>query len=131
MLSQIATDIRKNSTYANTLLCACKDGNGMPHVASRDTSKTLEDPSKSTNLQQRSFTLSKIFPHSLHAGEAMTLKVADMDIVIIKKYGRCSSDTFLTCIHEKISSLRHGVSKKMTIPRDFFNIAGYEMQHSK
>ena len=57
----------------------------------------------------------------------MALKLANMDIVMIKKYGRWSSETFLTHTHEQISSLGHGVSKAMAQPRDFFNIAGYKI----
>ena len=66
-------------------------------------------------------------PAFVALGGAMELKLANMDIVMIKKYGRWSSDTFLTYIHEQISSLGHGVSKAMAQPRDFFNIAGYEI----
>ena len=127
MLAKIVNNIRKHSSDPNTMLCAYKNGNGMGHVASRDISKTLKDAAKATDMQQRGFPISRICPHSLRAGGAMALKLANMDIVMIKKYGRWSSDTFLTYIHEQISSLGHGVSKAMAQPRDFFNIAGYEI----
>ena len=127
MLAKIVNNIRKHSSDPNTMLCAYKNGNGMGHVASRDISKTLKDAAKATDMQQRGFPTSRICPHSLRAGGAMALKLANMDIVMIKKYGRWSSDTFLTYMHEQISSLGHGVSKAMAQLRDFFNIAGYEI----
>ena len=81
----------------------------------------------SLNLQQCGIDIDLVGVHSLRAGGAMALKLASMDIVMTKKHGRWLLETFLKCIHEQMSSLGHGVSKAMAQPRDFFNIAGYEM----
>ena len=129
MLAQIVTDIRKYFSDPNTMLCAHKNGNGMSHVASKDVNKILKDAARKTSIQKRRFPLSMMCPHSLRAGGAMSLKLANMDIVIIKTYGWWSSDTFLTHIHDQTSPLRHGVSKAMAQPRKFFNIVGYETWH--
>ena len=119
MLAQIVTDIINHFSDINTLLCACNHGNGMDNAASKDIIKTLKDAAKVTDLQQCGFILSRMCPHSLRARGAMALKLANADIVMIKRHDRWSSETFLICMHEQISSLGHGVSKAMDQPRDF------------
>ena len=85
----------------------------MAHVACKDISKTLKDAAKSTDLQQRGFTLSSTCPHSLRAGGTMTLKLANMDILMIKNHNQWSLDMLLTYAHDQISSLGDGISKAM------------------
>ena len=56
----------------------------------------------------------------------MALKLENMDIITIKKYGRWSSDTFLAHIHEQILALGVNMSKTMAIPYNAFNVAAIQ-----
>ena len=113
MLAQIVTDMRKDSSDINTLMCEHKNWNGMDRTASKDMGKTLKDTAKVTNLQQCGFTLSRACPHSSRAGCSIVLKLSNVGIAMIKKCGRWSSGTFLTCMHEQTSSLGRCVSIEM------------------
>ena len=61
--------------------------------------------------------------HSLRAGGAMAMHLNGIDPNTIKKMGRWSSDTFLMYIHEQIAAFSNNVSKRMSNPITFHNIA--------
>ena len=74
----------------------------------------------------RGFPQDQLGSHSLRAGGAMALKMNGIDSMLIKKYGRWSSDTFLTYIHEQIAGLADGVSAAMARTMHFYNVAGFD-----
>ena len=136
ILSQIVTDMIKHSIDNNTLPCTRKHGRGMSNVASKGICKTLKDAAKARNLQQRGFPVSRTCLHPLCAGSAMSLKLANGHIQMIKKHGWRSSDTSLTHAHDHTCTrasivTRNGVYKAMDQLHDFPNITGCEMQHTK
>ena len=51
------------------------------------------------------------------------MKLNVTEVMRIKKHGRWSSDSFLTCIYEKIAGLTTGVSRKMATNIRFYNVA--------
>ena len=61
--------------------------------------------------------------HSLCAGGAMALKFHGYDDTTIMKMGRWTSLTFLQYINNQISHLPKDISKKMSIPLPFVNVA--------
>ena len=98
----------------------------MAHVSSKNINEMIRAGAIEMGLTNRGFPLSRLSLHSLRAGGAVALKLGGMDTIMLKKYERWSSDTFLTYIHEQISSLGHGVSKKMATLHNFYNVAGFE-----
>ena len=78
---------------------------------------------KQIGLCKRGYPLNIISPHSLRSGGAMALKLGNIDIIRIKKYGCWSLDTFLEYIHKEISALCVNVSKTMATPHNAFNVA--------
>ena len=64
--------------------------------------------------------------HSLRAGGVMALKLHGYDDTTIMKMGRWTSLTFLQYIHNQIAHLAKDISKKMSIPLPFVNIAAIE-----
>jgi len=54
----------------------------------------------------------------------MALKFAGANREDIKKLGRWSGDTFLMYIHDQIAEYSEGWTKKMAIPRSYFNLEG-------
>ena len=80
---------------------------------------------KKTELYKKGYPLKWLGSHSLKAGRVMELKLNGIDIVMIKKYGRWTSDTFITYIHEQIVHLASGVSTTMAKSISFYNVAGF------
>lgn len=64
--------------------------------------------------------------HSLRAGGAMALYLADVAIEKIRMFGRWTSDTWMMYIHSQIDKLHDGVADKMSMEREFLNIAFIE-----
>ena len=56
----------------------------------------------------------------------MALKLNGVDIVLIKKCGRWTSDTFVAYIHAHIAHLAAGTSTVMVAPIAFYNVAGFK-----
>lgn len=124
-LAHIVKDVCSFSKDDDEMLCAFKQGSVTSHVVNSDISQMIKHTAKVINLPQRGFPLSRLAPHSLRAGGATALAIAGWDTVIIKKYGRWSSCTFLTYIHEQIAALGKNVSKSMATKHRFHNIAGF------
>ena len=64
--------------------------------------------------------------HSLRAGGAMALKLHGVDDSTIMKIGRWTSMTFLMYIHNQIAHINKDLSRKMSRPLPFLNIAAIE-----
>ena len=56
----------------------------------------------------------------------MALRLHGFDDTIIMKIGRWTSLTFLQYIHTQIAHLSEDISKKMSIPLPFLNIASID-----
>ena len=78
---------------------------------------------KALNLHDNGIDADLVGAHSLRAGGAMALKLHGYDEITIMKMGRWRSLTFTQYIHEQIAHLAKDVSKKMSIPLPFLNIA--------
>ena len=124
-LAHIVADVCSFSNDDNELLCAFKQGTTIGHVINSDVSTMIKHTAKVIKLPQRGFPLARLAPHSLRAGGATALAIAGWDTVTIKKYGRWSSCTFLTYIHEQIAALGRNVSKSMSKKYNFYNVAGF------
>ena len=125
-LALLALELRKISTDPNTLLCTFKQHNSISHVVNKGITTLLRQAAIQINLPAKGFPLHRICPHSLRAGGATALKLGGWDVVTIQKYGRWTSTTFLTYIHEQIAHLGKNVSKSMGQQRNFFNVAGFD-----
>ena len=75
------------------------------------------------NLWRQGYDLSRIGTHSIRASGAMALFLNNVPADRIKKVGRWRSDTWLTYIHSQIASLTYGLSRTMSRPVLFHNIA--------
>ena len=117
---------RWSGAEADTLLCVYKIGEKWFHVTSNQVARSVKWLAKEINLESKGFPSALIGSHSLRAGGAMALKLNGIDVMLIKKYGRWSRDTFLTCTHEQIAGLATGVSKTMAREIKFYNIAGFD-----
>ena len=75
------------------------------------------------NLDKKGLVPDQVGSHSLRAGGAMAMHLNKVDHNTIKKMGRWSSDTFLMYIHEQIAAFSSGISKQMSNPIVFQNVA--------
>ena len=74
-------------------------------------------------LQKSGIDPDLVGAHSLRAGGAMTLKLHGFNDTTIMKMGRWTSLTFLQYKHNQIAHLAEDISKKISIPLPFLNIA--------
>ena len=68
---------------------------------------------KKTRFDKKAYLLKRLESHFLRVGEGMALKLNSINIVMIEKYGRWTSNTFITCIHEQIMHLVLGILTTM------------------
>jgi hypothetical protein len=87
------------------------------HITSQHITKALRQAAVRSGLLECGYTLDRISAHSLRAGGAMALKLANYDEALIKKIGRWSSDTWLTYIHSQIACLTTGIAERMAVTR--------------
>ena len=117
--------IRQHTSDENTMLGTHFDKRGYKKfVYSDDIVKSVRLAATALNLTKKGLHPSLLGSHSLRSGGAMAMKLNGEGTDTIRKCGRWSSDTFLMCIHEQISALGRGLSKRMATPTPFFNIAG-------
>jgi integrase len=101
--------------------------NGEWHsVRSNDIIQMVRAAAKALHLDKQGIDPDLIGAHSLRAGGAMALKLHGFDNITIMKMGRWTSLTFTQYIHNQIAHLAKDVSKKMSIPLPFLNIASIE-----
>ena len=125
LLLKLVTELLKDGASSDTLLCAYNMNGTWCHIADKDITALVKWIAKKSNMHKKGFPLNRIGSHSLRAGGAMALKLNGIDTVLIKKYGRWTSDTFITYIHEQIAHLAAGVSTAMTANLAFHNVAGF------
>jgi hypothetical protein len=93
------------------------------YVLSKHVSQVLQQAAFRTTIWLEGFELSRIGPHSIRASGAMALYlngVTEQQICIL---GRWKSKTWLTYIHTQIAAILAGVSRLMSRPLVFHNIA--------
>ena len=56
----------------------------------------------------------------------MALKIMGYADSTMRKFGRCTSDTWMMYIHSQISKLYEGMAQKMITPINYHNIAFIE-----
>lgn len=96
-------------------------GGGSPNqrVSPSYVLRVLRMASKTMDLEQRGFDLSRIGTHSLRSGGAMALKLNGYDDVTIQKLGRWSSNTYLVYVQTQVANLSAGIARAMARRLDF------------
>ena len=95
-------------------------------MTSSEIIKSVRLAARTLQLEKQAIDPDLIGAHSLRAGGAMALKLHGFDDTTIMKMGRWTSLTFLQYIHTQIAHLSKDISRKMSIPLPFFNIAAIE-----
>ena len=108
------------------LLCDYYDDGNWHSLQSTDIITFIRTTAKLLNLHEQGIHPDLIRAHSLRAGGAMALRLHGFEDTIIMKMGRWTSLTFLQYIHTQIAHLAEDISKKMSIPLPFLNIASIE-----
>jgi hypothetical protein len=108
------------------LLCDYCENDEWHSATSKDIITIVRLSAKSLNLQNNGIDPDLIGAHSLRAGGAMALKLHGFDNITIMKMGRWTSLTFSQYIHNQIACLSEDISRKMSMPLPFVNIASIE-----
>jgi hypothetical protein len=111
---------------SDRLLCDYFANGEWQSVRSNDIIQMVRAAAKALKLDKQGIDPDLIGAHSLRAGGAMALKLHGFDNITIMKMGRWTSLTFTQYIHNQIAHLAEDVSKKMSIPLPFLNIASIE-----
>jgi hypothetical protein len=123
--------ILSNGGSESTLLCAYKHNNEWSSVTSSEIIKMIRAVARELKLEKQAIDPDLIGAHSLRSGGAMALKLHGFNDTTIMKMGRWSSLTFLQYIHTQIAHLSEDISRKMSIPLPFLNIAAIENDGSE
>ena len=101
-----------------------KPTSNSKHIMASNISAFVKDCIDILGLTKHGFHRNNVSSHSLRAGGAMAMHLANIDHAIIKKFGRWSSDTFLMYIHEQIGAFSKDISQQMSNNVLFENITG-------
>ena len=123
--------ILANGGSDSTLLCAYKHNDEWRSVTSSEIIKMIRTVARELQLEKQAIDPDLIGAHSLRSGGAMALKLHGFNDTTIMKMGRWSSLTFLQYIHTQIAHLSADISRKMSIPLPFLNIAAIENDGSE
>jgi hypothetical protein len=115
-----------NSTSEDRLLCDYFDNNKWHSVTANDIVSIVRSSAKLLKLHEQGIDPDLIGAHSLRAGGAMALRLHGFSDTVIMKMGRWTSLTFLQYIHTQIAHLSEDISRKMSMPLPFLNIASIE-----
>ena len=85
--------------------------------------KMVRNTAKQLKLHQQAIDHDLVGAHLLRAGGAMALKLHGYDDTTIMKMGRWTSLNFLQYIYTQSAHLSKDISKKMSIPLPFVNVA--------
>ena len=118
--------ILSNGGTSDTLLCSYFANDQWNTIHSSEIIHAVRTATKLLNLQDQGIDPDLVGAHSLRAGGAMALKLHGFDDTTIMKMGRWTSLTFLQYIHTQIAHLATDISKKMSMPLPFLNIAAIE-----
>lgn len=118
--------VLSNGGSNDSLLCDYFADGSWHSVTSKEIVQVLRVGARALGLDKQAIDPDLIGAHSLRAGGAMALKLHGFDDTTIMKMGRWTSLTFLQYIHTQIAHLSKDVSKKMSIPLPFLNIAAID-----
>jgi hypothetical protein len=120
--------ILSNGGLQDRLLCDVYVNEEWCSITSSDIITCVRSAAKLLKLDRQGIDPDLIGAHSLRAGGAMALRLHGYADTVIMKMGRWTSLTFLQYIHTQIAHLSEDISKKMSIPLPFLNIASIECQ---
>ena len=112
-----------NGASDDRLLCDYFDNGEWHSLQSTDIITIVRTSAKILKLDKQGIHPDLIGAHSLRAGSAMALCLHGFEDTVIMKMGRWTSLTFLQYIHTQIAHLAEDISRKMSIPLPFLNIA--------
>ena len=123
-------DILSEGGTNDTLICAYKHNGKWLHITSAEIIKLVRASARELKLHEQAIDPDLIGAHSLRSGGAMALRLHGFDDTTIMKMGRWTSLTFLQYIHTQIAHLSEDISKKMSMPLPFLNIAAIEIDNA-
>ena len=116
--------IRTHTADINTIIATYYTKNGKRRcVSARMINNAVKNAVTTLGLEKQGLQKHLVGSHSLRAGGAMAMHLQGISDTTIKKLGRWSTDTFLMYIHSQISAFSRGLSKQMSTPVNFHNIA--------
>ena len=125
-LAHVVHHILAHNGTGETLLCDYYENDAWHSITSIDIITCVRSASKLLQLDKQGIDPDLIGAHSLRAGGAMALRLHGYEDTVIMKMGRWTSLTFLQYIHTQIAHLAEDISRKMSIPLPFLNIASIE-----
>ena len=125
-LANIVHHILSHGGTNERLLCEYCIDDSWYSLVSGDIVLCVRSTAKVLRLDKQGIDPDLIGAHSLRAGGAMALRLHGYEDTVIMKMGRWTSLTFLQYIHTQIAHLAEDISKKMSIPLPFLNIASIE-----
>ena len=127
-LAHIVHHILSNGGADNALLCSYHTTNGWHTVTADGVVKQVHLTATAMKLETTGINPSLIGAHSLRAGGAMALKLHGYADTTIMNMGRWTLLTFLQYIHNQIAHLSCDISRKMSMPLPFVNVAAIESE---
>ncbi len=120
--------ILSNGGTSSTLLCDYFTADGLWHSVTPDHLRfSLRLAIKQLNLTTNGgLDPRDIGVHSLRAGGAMAMKMHGADDTTIMKQGRWTSMTFLQYIHNQLAVFSKDLSRQMSTPLPFLNVANFK-----
>jgi hypothetical protein len=125
-LAHLVHHILSNNGTEDRLLCDYKVDDSWHSLMSSDIIACVRNAAKLLKLHKQGIDPDLIGAHSLRAGGAMALRLHGYEDTVIMKMGRWTSLTFLQYIHTQIAHLATDISRKMSMPLPFLNIASIE-----
>ena len=122
-LAYIVHDILSQGGSEASLLCAVCTSKGWIDVTATQMVAAVRGTAARLQLQKQAIDPDLVDAHSILAGGTMALKLHGYDDTTIMKMGRWTSLTFLQYIHNQIAHLSKDISRKMSIPLPFVNVA--------
>ena len=121
--SHIVYNSPSNGGDEDPLLCSVWNRKTWVDIEAHHIIKMVRDTAKKLKLHHQAIDHDLVGANLLRAGGAMALKLHSYDETTIRKMGRWTSLTFLQYIHNQIAHLSKDISKKMSIPLPFVNVA--------
>ena len=125
-LAYLVHHILSHKGTEENLLCDYYHNHKWHSIMSSDIIHCVRSAAKLLQLHKQGIDPDLIGAHSLRAGGAMALRLHGYEDTVIMKMGRWTSLTFLQYIHTQIAHLAEDISRKMSIPLPFLNIASIE-----
>jgi len=123
LTARVLTLLRDGATL-DTLICAYKHQPTAPfnHVTNEDIINAVCTAIVPSGAANAGYDPDLVGSHSLRSGGAMALFQQGIEAASIMKYGRWTSTSFLTYLHEQVDILSKGVAQKMSVDRPFVNL---------